>query len=102
MNVEGAAKAVEAPSKEAVEAAEKCKEEANAQFKGSQCALMACRGDRLTCRPLALHSAKHYALAILGYTKAIERNPTVAVYYANRAFTHIKVRVVDDFCCSSC
>lgn len=39
-----------------------------------------------------LHRAgKHYALAIEGYTKAIDLNPNSAVYYSNRAFAHIKL-----------
>ena len=34
---------------------------------------------------------KHFEEAIRYYTKAIELNPTVAVYYGNRSFTHMKM-----------
>lgn len=34
---------------------------------------------------------KHFALAIDNYTKAIELNPSSAVYYSNRAFAHMKL-----------
>ena len=34
---------------------------------------------------------KHYSLAVEGYTKAIELNPTNAIYFGNRAFAHIKL-----------
>jgi tetratricopeptide (TPR) repeat protein len=38
-----------------------------------------------------LNVEKHYQLAVEGYTKAIELNPTNAIYYWNRAFSHIKL-----------
>ena len=34
---------------------------------------------------------KHFAEAIDCYTKAIEINPSVAVYYGNRSFAHMKL-----------
>lgn len=37
-----------------------------------------------------LHAEKHYAKAIEGYTRAIEIDPSNAVYYSNRAFAHIR------------
>lgn len=35
--------------------------------------------------------ASNYKLAIEKYTLAIEANPKVAAYYANRAFAHIRM-----------
>ena len=35
-------------------------------------------------------TGKHFQEAIDHYTKAIELNPTVAVYYGNRSFAHMK------------
>lgn len=40
----------------------------------------------LICLPLA----KNYEAAIAKYTEAINLNPNVAQYYANRSFAHIK------------
>lgn len=34
---------------------------------------------------------KHYGAAVSLYTKAVELDPQNAVYYANRAFAHIKL-----------
>lgn len=34
---------------------------------------------------------KHFTEAIDCYTSAIELNPTVAVYYGNRSFAHLKM-----------
>jgi len=34
---------------------------------------------------------KHYVAAVDGYTRAIELDPTNAVYYGNRAFAHIRL-----------
>lgn len=53
---------------EAARRAEECKTEANKNFKD-----------------------KHYAAAVVGYTQAIEANPAVAIYWANRAFAHIRL-----------
>ena len=36
-------------------------------------------------------TGKHFQEAIDHYTKAIELNPTVAVYYGNRSFAHMKM-----------
>ena len=36
-------------------------------------------------------SAKHYVEAIEWYGYAIEKDPTVAVYYGNRSFAHLKM-----------
>ena len=36
-------------------------------------------------------SAKHYMEAIEWYSYAIEKDPTVAVYYGNRSFAHLKM-----------
>lgn len=35
--------------------------------------------------------AQNYGAAIEFYTKAIEANPNVAIYYANRSFAHLKI-----------
>lgn len=34
---------------------------------------------------------KDYTAALVEYTKAIQLAPTSAIYYANRAFTHIRL-----------
>ena len=36
------------------------------------------------------HTAKKFELAIEYYSQAIDLNPTVAVYYGNRSFAHLK------------
>lgn len=36
-------------------------------------------------------AGKHFTQAVDGYSKAIDLNPNNAIYYANRAFAHIKL-----------
>ena len=38
-----------------------------------------------------LWAEKHFALAIAGYSKAIDLDPENAVYYANRAAAHLRL-----------
>lgn len=95
--------------------AEAEKDKANSLFKGVKGGVgvaKACRGrpglarvcgvdlHRTGPSPLPLPAAtawmraraeKHYAAAIEGYTRAIELNPNVAVFWSNRAAAHIKL-----------
>ena len=41
--------------------------------------------------PLSVPPAKRYNDAIDYYSQAIEVNPSVAVYYGNRSFAHLKM-----------
>jgi len=41
--------------------------------------------------PIIIAGGKHWEKAVNQYTKAIELDPTKAVYYSNRAFAHIKL-----------
>jgi len=36
-------------------------------------------------------AAKHYPAAVVAYTEAIQFNPSVAAYYSNRAFAHVRL-----------
>ena len=38
----------------------------------------------------SLLAEKNYALAVVGYTKAIDLDPTNAIYYGNRAIAHLR------------
>ena len=40
---------------------------------------------------LLLCTGAHYAHAVAGYTRAIALDPNNAVYYANRAFAHLRL-----------
>ena len=46
---------------------------------------------QFTVACFSLCSEKHFAQAVEGYTRAIELNPNVAIYYGNRAFAHIRL-----------
>lgn len=88
------------------QAAEEAKAEANISFKGMPC--------RQTDPELSQHvpnrsghwlfgkvrssplssftcAEKHYALAVAGYSRAIDLDPENAVYYANRAAAHVRL-----------
>ncbi|KAI8147043.1 Metallo-dependent phosphatase-like protein [Fennellomyces sp. T-0311] len=49
------------------------------------------KADKIKAEANALFSQKRFPEAIEKYTAAIELNPTVAAYYTNRAFCHIKL-----------
>ncbi|KAI9498777.1 Metallo-dependent phosphatase-like protein [Zychaea mexicana] len=49
------------------------------------------KADQIKAEANKLFAEKHFPEAIEKYTAAIELNPTVAAYYTNRAFCHLKL-----------
>lgn len=88
-------------------AAEAAKAEANIAFKGRplpppprpppspsnrSSSTPSTPADGTTPRPAHLLRAEHhFPQAVVGYTRAIDLDPSNAVYYSNRAFAHIKL-----------
>ena len=46
--------------------------------------------DPMNALLIQTHTAKKFELAIKYYSQAIDLDPTVAVYYGNRSFAHLK------------
>ena len=101
------AAAQDAGAAPSAESADALRAEGNENFKGAlqRCAAAVAPCSRLVapqrpgppqptsprsfCGPA--RAAKHFALAVMLYTRAIEADPSVAASYGNRAFAHIKL-----------